>query len=97
MKSLLLTILNEEIIRKIVDIQLNKVYAQLAKQNITLGVDPNVKDYLVKNGYVPEYGARPINRIIRREILAQLSKCILENPEKNKFKAVVENGEIVIK
>ena len=60
--------LNEDVIRKIVDIQLNKVFERLAEQNITLEVDQTVKDYLVKNGYVPEYGARPINRIIKREI-----------------------------
>ena len=88
--------LNEEVIRKIVDIQLNKVYKRLAEQNIKLEVDQNVKDYLVKNGYVPEYGARPINRIIKREILAELSKYILEHPEENKLKAVIEGGEIVI-
>jgi ATP-dependent Clp protease ATP-binding subunit ClpA len=62
-----------------------------------LEIDESVKDYLVKNGYVPEYGARPINRIIKREILAELSKYILENPEKNTVKAVIEDGEIFIK
>lgn len=88
--------LNEDVIRKIVDIQLNKVYKRLAEQNITLEVDQSVKDYLVKNGYVPEYGARPINRIIKREILAELSRYILEHPEINKLKAVIEGGKIVI-
>lgn len=88
--------LNEEVIRKIVDIQLDKVYKRLAEQNIVLEVDQSVKDYLVKNGYVPEYGARPINRIIKREILAELSKHILEHPEDNKLKAVIKDGEIVI-
>ncbi len=89
--------LNEDVIRKIVDIQLNKVFERLAEQNITLEVDQTVKDYLVKNGYVPEYGARPINRIIKRKILAELSKHILEHPEENKLKAIIEDGEIVIK
>lgn len=88
--------LNEDVIRKIVDIQLSKVYARLAEQNITLEVDQNVKDYLVKNGYVPEYGARPINRIIKREILSGLSKYVLEHPDENKLKAIVEGGKIVI-
>jgi ATP-dependent Clp protease ATP-binding subunit ClpA len=35
----------------------------------------------VKNGYDPAYGARPVQRIIRREILAGLSKFLLQNPE----------------
>ncbi len=89
--------LNEDVIRKIVDIQLIKVFKRLAEQNITLEVDQNVKDYLVENGYVPEYGARPINRIIKHKILAELSKYILEHPEENKLEAVIEGGEIVIR
>ena len=89
--------LNEDVIRKIVDIQLNKVFKRLTEQNITLEVDQNVKDYLVGNGYVPEYGARPINRIIKHKILAELSKYILEHPEENKLEAVIEGGEIVIR
>ena len=66
---------------------------KLQKENFPL----TVKDYLVKNGYVPEYGARPINRIIKRKILAELSKHILEHPEENKLKAIIEDSEIVIK
>jgi len=89
--------LNEEVIRKIVDIQLHRVLKRLAEQNIELEIDQSVKDYLAKNGYVPEYGARPINRIIKRGILAELSKYILENPEKNKLRSVIDGGEIVIK
>ncbi len=84
------------VIRKIVDIQLDNVQKRLADQNIALEIDDSVKEYLVKNGYVPEYGARPINRIIKREILAELSKYVLENPEKNSVKAVIEGGEIRI-
>ena len=88
--------LTEDVIRKIVGIQLNKLYTRLAEQNISLEVDQNVKDYLVTKGYVPEYGARPINRIIKREILAELSKYMLEHPDKNKLKAVIKDEEIVI-
>jgi len=88
--------LNEEVIKKIVEIQLEFVHQRLAEQNITLEIDQSVKDYLVKNGYLPEYGARPINRIIKREILSTLSKFVLENPEKNKVRAVVDGGVIVL-
>ena len=88
--------LNEDVIRKIVNIQLNNVDKRLTDQNIILEVDQSVKDYLVKNGYEPEYGARPINRIIKREILAELSKHILENPDKNKLKVVIQDGKLVI-
>ncbi|MCJ7801470.1 MAG: AAA family ATPase, partial [Candidatus Marinimicrobia bacterium] len=87
----------ENVIKKIVDIQLDKINIRLIEQNITLQVDQNVKDYLVKNGYVPEYGARPINRIIKREILAKLSKYMLEHSDTNQYKAVIEDGQIAIK
>ena len=46
-------------------------------------IDDSVKSYLVKNGYDPEYGARPVQRLIRRKILAGLSRYLLEYPELN--------------
>jgi ATP-dependent Clp protease ATP-binding subunit ClpB len=88
--------LNGVVIRKIVDIQLDSVQKRLSDQNISLEVDGGVKEFLVKNGYVPEYGARPINRIIKHEILAKLSKFILENPDTNAVKAIVKEGQIQI-
>ncbi|MFC1785717.1 ATP-dependent Clp protease ATP-binding subunit, partial [Candidatus Neomarinimicrobiota bacterium] len=88
--------LNEEVIRKIVEIHLNRVVKQLSEQNINLEIDQNVKDYLVKYGYVPEYGARPIKRLITRKILAALSKYILEFPETTKLKATLDNGNIIL-
>lgn len=89
--------LKENVIRKIVDIQLDIINKRLIEQNITIKVDESVKDYLVKNGYVPEYGARPINRIIKREILAELSRYILEHPDKIKFRIAIEDDRIAIK
>ncbi len=89
--------LKENVIRKIVDIQLDRINKRLIEQNITIKVDESVQDYLVKNGYVPEYGARPINRIIKREILAELSRYILEHPDKIKFRVAIEDDRIAIK
>ena len=53
----------------------------MAEQNIYVKLSDDIKSYLIKNGYEPEYGARPIQRIIRREILAGLSRFLLEFPE----------------
>ena len=53
----------------------------MEKQGVEIEIDEDVKLYLVKNGYDPEYGARPIQRAIRREILAGLSRHLLEYPE----------------
>jgi ATP-dependent Clp protease ATP-binding subunit ClpB len=49
----------------------------LAHQNITMDATPEAIDYLSKKGYDPEYGARPVKRVIQREVLNQLSKEIL--------------------
>ncbi len=88
--------LKENVIRKIVDIQLDRVKKRLNEQNITIQVDESVKNYLVRNGYVPEYGARPINRIIKREILAEFSRYILEHPDEIKFRVVIKDDQIKI-
>ena len=72
-------------IKVIVDIQLDSMKKRLKKQDIDLVIHDDVKEYLAKNGYDPNYGARPISRIIRREILAGLSRYLLENPDINKI------------
>jgi ATP-dependent Clp protease ATP-binding subunit ClpA len=53
----------------------------IEKQGIKCDVNGGIRDYLIKNGYQPEYGARPVNRLIRRDILSEVSKYMLENPE----------------
>ena len=54
-----------------------------------------IRDYLIKNGYQPEYGARPVNRLIRRDILSEVSKYMLENPEMESIHIDYNNGVIV--
>ncbi|NOZ04524.1 MAG: AAA domain-containing protein [FCB group bacterium] len=88
--------LNETVIRKIVDLQLTQVKEMLEKQDMKLIVEPEVHDYLTKHGYSPEYGARPIKRMIRREILAALSKFMLEHPEAKEARVRVQDGHLVI-
>ncbi len=73
--------LGQDAVKTIVNLQLTRVIQRMADQGIKIDMDEDVKSYLVKNGYDPEYGARPVQRIIRREILAGLSKYLLQNPE----------------
>jgi ATP-dependent Clp protease ATP-binding subunit ClpB len=73
--------LGRDAVKTIVDLQLYGVIQRMADQGITIRVDADVNSHLVKNGYDPAYGARPVQRIIRREILAGLSKYLLQNPE----------------
>ncbi|MCY1241277.1 Chaperone protein ClpB [compost metagenome] len=71
------TPLNESNIKEIVGLQLKSVTKMLALQNITLDATPEAIDYLSKKGYDPQFGARPVKRVIQKEVLNELSKEIL--------------------
>lgn len=71
------TPLSNQDITKIVSLQLQNVIKMLAKQNITLDATPEAIDYLALKGFDPQFGARPVKRVIQREVLNQLSKEIL--------------------
>jgi ATP-dependent Clp protease ATP-binding subunit ClpB len=73
----LFTPLTTENIREIVGLQLKNVTKMLAQQNITMDATPEAIDYLAEKGYDPQFGARPVKRIIQREVLNKLSKEIL--------------------
>ncbi|MFK7031996.1 ATP-dependent chaperone ClpB [Flavobacterium oreochromis] len=64
-------------IREIVALQLKSVTKMLAHQNITMDATPEAITYLSEKGFDPEFGARPVKRVIQREVLNQLSKEIL--------------------
>jgi len=73
----LFTPLTNANIREIVSIQLKGVTKMLALQQITLGATDEAIDYLAEKGFDPQYGARPVKRVIQREVLNELSKDIL--------------------
>lgn len=74
---ILFTPLSEKDIKQIVRIQLNGVKKMIAEQHITLNATDDAVAYLAKKGYQPEFGARPVKRVIQKEVLNQLSKEIL--------------------
>jgi len=71
------TPLSNENIREIVGLQLKSVTKLLAQQNITLDATPEALDYLSKKGYDADFGARPVKRVIQKEVMNELSKKIL--------------------
>ena len=73
--------LNREVIEKIVEMHIHGMIQTIEKQGIKCDVNGGIRDYLIKNGYQPEYGARPVNRLIRRDILSEVSRYMLENPQ----------------
>ncbi|KDN56464.1 ATP-dependent chaperone ClpB [Flavobacterium seoulense] len=64
-------------IAQIVGLQLKSVTKMLAQQGITMDATPEAIDYLSDKGFDPQFGARPVKRVIQREVLNQLSKEIL--------------------
>lgn len=73
----LFTPLSKDNIKSIVKLQLNIVKKMIAKQEITLDATDEAIAYLAAKGYQPEFGARPVKRVIQKEVLNQLSKEIL--------------------
>ncbi|WP_166925275.1 ATP-dependent chaperone ClpB [Flavobacterium poyangense] len=75
----LFTPLTIENISRIVSLQLKSVTKMLALQGITMDATPEAIAYLSDKGYDTQFGARPVKRVIQREVLNQLSKEILAN------------------
>lgn len=71
-------------VRSIIQIQLNELIKLVAQNGINLKFSNYTLDYLCEHGYDPQFGARPIKRLIQKQIINQLSKRILEgNIDKN--------------
>jgi len=71
------TPLNQDNIKEIVSLQLRQVTKMLGKQNITLDATEEAISLLAKQGFDPQFGARPVKRTIQKEVLNELSKQIL--------------------
>ena len=75
--TIMFTPLSKENIVDIVDLQLKSVTRMVAQQGITFDATDEAVKYLAEKGYNPEYGARPVKRVIQKEVLNALSKEIL--------------------
>ncbi len=74
---IMFTPLNRAEIKRIVELQINSAKKLLENNGIELSITDKALDLLADEGYDPEFGARPVKRVIQREILNQLSKDIL--------------------
>jgi len=70
--------LTKENIREIVRIQMGILQKKLEEDGVALSFTPAFEDDMVCNGYDPEYGARPVKRLIQRELVNQLAREVLE-------------------
>ncbi|MEL6636568.1 MAG: AAA family ATPase [Bacteroidota bacterium] len=84
-------------IKKIMELLLKKTYKMLAQQGLTLVVSDRAKDLLADLGYDPQFGARPMKRVLQKEIVNELSKVVLSGQfgEGDTIYVHVENKKIV--
>ena len=98
-ETIMFTPLDKNEIRQIVSLQLNSIKKMLKENNIKIDFTEKAIDFIVNEGYDPQFGARPIKRTIQRYILNDLSKAILAQNISNEDLIVVdcENDSLVFK
>jgi ATP-dependent Clp protease ATP-binding subunit ClpB len=91
--------LTQEEVHKIVELQLQKVQQMLEKTNIKISATKKAIAFIAKVGFDPQFGARPIKRVIQKEILNELSKMLLSEKVNKDTTIVVDekNGQLIFK
>ena len=94
---ILFTPLNRQEIKEIVRLQLSRVTESLLKQNIQISFDDSVSELIANEGFDPDFGARPIKRMIQRNLLNELSKAIISGKvnQGSAIKTTITNGKIM--
>ena len=98
-ETIMFTPLNEAEIEEIVGLQVKSVKKMLATNGITLEVTPAALKFLAEEGYDPEFGARPVKRVIHRLVLNRLSKDILAQTVDKEKPIIIDvaDGNLVFK
>jgi ATP-dependent Clp protease ATP-binding subunit ClpB len=84
--------LSEAHLKQIVEIQLGRVRARLADRHITLTLTDAARGELVRTGYDPRYGARPLKRAIQKKVETPLGKLLLQGAVKDGQAVTVDAG-----
>lgn len=88
--------LEQEDIRKIVDLMISKVKNLMSKQGITLEVTDKAKDLVAKQGFDENYGARPLRRAIQSMVEDKVAEAILDGKVKDKVIVDANDDQIVV-
>ena len=88
--------LTKEDLKDIVNLMLDSVNKTLAKKGLTLTVTEAAKDYLIEQGYDEAMGARPLRRVIEREIRDKVTDFYLDHLDVKHLHADMKDGELVI-
>ena len=70
--------LSKDNIREIVRIQMAALQKTLAEEGVSLSYTPAFEDWMTENGYDPDYGARPVKRLLQRELVNRLATAVLD-------------------
>ncbi len=91
--------LDEKQIRDIVGLQIASIHKMLLENGVDLRVTDDAIDYIAREGYDPQFGARPVKRALQRLVLNELSKQIIAGRVDNKRPVIVElrDGELHFK
>ncbi len=84
--------LTREELRQIVDVQLMRLRQRLEERKIELELTDKARDYLAENGYDPSYGARPLKRLIQRELETALGRKLLSGEIRDSSRVKVDAG-----
>jgi ATP-dependent Clp protease ATP-binding subunit ClpB len=85
--------LSREDLKAIVDIQLGRLRTRLAERHITLDLTERARDYFAATGYDPSYGARPLKRVLQRELETSLGRKLLAGEVSEHSRVVIDwNG-----
>jgi len=91
--------LSKDDIHQITELQLKDLVALLKKQNVNLEIKPAAMDWLAEQGFNPEFGARPLKRVIQKKVLNKISDELLKIDAQaiDKLIVDVEDGKIVMR
>ena len=92
--------LSKDNIREIVRIQMEILRKMLEADGIALSFTPAFEDYMVENGYDPDFGARPVKRLLQRDLVNLLATTILEGKVRKDSSITADcsaSGEIIIR
>ena len=92
--------LGKEHLKQIIEIQLNRLRKMLMDRKVEIETSESLKDFLVENGYDPAFGARPLKRLIQKEIQDRLAAELLSGNIKDGSKVIIDfdknKGKVVI-
>ena len=98
-ETIMFTPLNENQIRDIVGLQIEGVHKMLMQSGVDLRITDDAIDYIAREGYDPQFGARPVKRALQRLVLNELSKAIIAGKVNHQQPVIVElrDGELQFK